>query len=106
MAKARTKANSTPKSGSQMSVRRAKARNAAKGKRPSKTRASKEQTKAARILALLEKPEGATLKAIMAATGWQAHSVRGFISGQLVKKMGLRVKSTRRDGERVYATKG
>jgi hypothetical protein len=41
----------------------------------------------------------------MAATGWQAHSVRGFISGQLIKKLGLRVRSFRRDGERVYAIK-
>ena len=39
----------------------------------------------------------------MAATAWQSHSIRGFISGQLVKKMGLRVKSFKRDGERVYA---
>jgi hypothetical protein len=39
----------------------------------------------------------------MGATGWQAHSVRGFISGQLGKKLGLRVKSFERDGERVYA---
>jgi Protein of unknown function (DUF3489) len=43
--------------------------------------------------------------AIVAATGWQAHSVRGFISGHLVKKLGLRVKSFRQDGERVYAIK-
>jgi len=42
----------------------------------------------------------------MAATQWQAHSVRGFISGQLAKKMGLRVKSFQRDGERVYAIRG
>ena len=41
----------------------------------------------------------------MAAAGWQAHSVRGFISGRLVKKMKLRVKSLQRDGERVYAIK-
>jgi Protein of unknown function (DUF3489) len=39
----------------------------------------------------------------MKATGWQAHSVRGFISGALGKKMGLTVDSARReDGERVY----
>jgi hypothetical protein len=38
----------------------------------------------------------------MSATGWQAHSVRGFISGQLGKRLGLRVKSFERDGERVY----
>jgi hypothetical protein len=63
-------------------------------------------TKADQILALLRQPSGATLQSIMKATGWQAHSVRGFISGHVVKKMGLRVKSYRRDGERVYASKG
>ena len=40
----------------------------------------------------------------MAATGWQAHSVRGFISGAIVEKMGLQVESSKRAaGERVYA---
>jgi len=39
----------------------------------------------------------------MEATGWQAHSIRGFISGSLSKGMGLKVDSFRRDGERVYA---
>jgi len=55
------------------------------------------------VIALLERPAGASLKAIMSATGWQAHSVRGFISGQLGKRLGFRVKSFERDGERVYA---
>jgi hypothetical protein len=54
------------------------------------------------VIALLERPTGASLKTIMGATGWQAHSVRGFISGQLGKRLGLRVKSFERDGERVY----
>lgn len=58
-------------------------------------------TKAGRVVALLSEPAGATLKSIMAETGWQAHSVRGFISGQLTKK-GFKVKSFTRDGERVY----
>jgi len=57
------------------------------------------------ILALLRQPSGATLNSIIKATGWQPHSVRGFVSGHLVKKMRLRVKSYRRDGERVYAIK-
>jgi hypothetical protein len=57
------------------------------------------------VIALLRQPTGATLKTVMRATGWQAHSVRGFISGQLGKKMGLRVRSFERDGERVYAIK-
>jgi hypothetical protein len=59
-------------------------------------------TKTEKVLALLRQPSGATLTALMRATQWQAHSVRGFISGQLGKRMGLRVKSFRRDGDRVY----
>ena len=59
-------------------------------------------TKAARVIALLKEPSGATIKAIMAMTGWQAHSVRGFISAQLTKKLGLRVQSFLRGGERAY----
>jgi hypothetical protein len=42
----------------------------------------------------------------MRETGWQAHSVRGFISGQLGKKMGLQVRSFQQDGERVYGIRG
>ena len=64
---------------------------------------TREHTKAALVVALLGQTGGASLKAIMLATGWQAHSVRGFISGHLVKKLGLRVKSFKRDGERIYA---
>ena len=59
-------------------------------------------TKTARVIALLKQPAGATLKAIMGLTGWQSHSVRGFISAQLVKKMHYRVQSFKRGGERVY----
>jgi hypothetical protein len=62
-------------------------------------------TKTAQVITLLEQPEGATLQAIMQATGWQAHSVRGFVSRQLGKKRGLRVGSFTRDGERVYKLK-
>jgi uncharacterized protein DUF3489 len=62
-------------------------------------------TKSETIVALLRKPGGATLKAIMEATGWQAHSVRGFISGQLTKKMRLKIKSVKRAGERVYSVR-
>jgi hypothetical protein len=61
------------------------------------------QTKSETVLMLLRRPGGATLKAVMAATGWQAHSVRGFISGQITKKMRLKVKSIKREGERTYS---
>jgi hypothetical protein len=71
------------------------AQSAAKGPR--------EGSKKAIVLDLLKRAEGATLKEIMAATDWQAHSVRGFISGSLGKKMGLKIDSAKReDGERVY----
>jgi hypothetical protein len=59
-------------------------------------------TKAARVIALLKQPAGATLKAIMAVTGWQSHSVRGFITAHVRQKMNHRVQSFKRGGERVY----
>jgi hypothetical protein len=59
----------------------------------------------AQVIALLHQPGGATLQAIVRTTGWQTHSVRGFISGQLKKKLGLKVRSFQRDGERVYSIK-
>ncbi len=67
--------------------------------------AGRDHTKMAKVIALLQRPEGATLQAIMRATSWQTHSVRGFISGQLKKKLGLKVRSFQRDGERVYSIK-
>ena len=63
-------------------------------------------SKAEKILDLLKRPEGATLKGLMKATDWQAHSVRGFLSGTIGKKMGLNVVSTKGDdGERTYTIK-
>lgn len=60
-------------------------------------------TKQAMLIALLQAPEGATMEAIITATGWQAHSVRGAISGALGKKLGLVVSSVKEDGRgRVY----
>ena len=65
---------------------------------------AREGSRKAIVIALLEKPEGASLAEIMEATGWQSHSVRGFISGNLVKKSGLKVDSFKRDdGQRAYA---
>jgi Protein of unknown function (DUF3489) len=59
-------------------------------------------SKAARVIAQLKQPAGATLKAIMAMTGWQSHSVRGFITAHVRQKMNYRVQSFTRAGERVY----
>ena len=68
--------------------------------------AARPGSKTAAVLALLERARGATLAEIMDATGWQAHSVRGFISGAVAKKMGRQVTSERRDdGQRVYSAR-
>ncbi|MCC6363006.1 MAG: DUF3489 domain-containing protein [Bryobacterales bacterium] len=64
---------------------------------------AREGSKKATVLEMLHRPEGATLADIMTATGWQAHSVRGFISGGLGKKMGITVESLKTaQGARAY----
>ena len=69
------------------------------------TPTARDGSKKAIVLELMRRTDGASLKEIMAATDWQAHSVRGFISGGLGKKMGLTVESFKRpDGERAYRT--
>ncbi|WP_127110207.1 DUF3489 domain-containing protein [Pararhodobacter zhoushanensis] len=55
-------------------------------------------TKQAQIIALLQRPEGAAIAEIAAETGWQAHSVRGAISGALKKKLGLPITSEKVEG--------
>jgi hypothetical protein len=68
--------------------------------------ATRDGSKAAKILDLLKRAEGATAKELMKATGWQPHSVRGFLSGTVSKKLGLAVISTKgEDGERTYSVK-
>jgi hypothetical protein len=59
--------------------------------------------KARSIIALLEAPGGATLSALIEATGWQAHTVRGFLSRTVSKQLGLPLQSFRHEGERTYA---
>jgi len=58
--------------------------------------------KLAALIALLQRPQGATLEAMQAATGWQAHSVRGALSGSLKRGKGLTIVSEKTDGGRVY----
>jgi Protein of unknown function (DUF3489) len=61
-------------------------------------------SKTAKILDLLKRPGGTTSKELMEATGWLPHSVRGFLSGTVSKKMGLTVTSAKsEDGERTYS---
>jgi hypothetical protein len=62
-------------------------------------------TKHARIIAMLRAPAGATIAAIMTATQWQQHSVRGFLAGVVRKKLGLNLVSEQTDKGRVYRIK-
>ena len=88
--------------GAQGAPKKARSRKAATEDRQAAP--AREGSKKAQVLELLRRPEGATLADIMEATGWQAHSVRGFISGSLGKKMGLKVTSLKRDdGASVYS---
>jgi hypothetical protein len=71
-----------------------------------KAKSARDGSKTNRILDLLKRPGGVSAKELMKATGWQPHSVRGFLSGTIGKKMGLIVNSTKgEDGERSYSVK-
>lgn len=56
-------------------------------------------TKQDQILALLHRPQGASLQDLIAASRWQAHSVRGFLAGTVKKRLGLALVSSKADGE-------
>ncbi len=78
---------------------------APKRRTPASTKhAARPTSKSAKVLNLLRRPEGTTISALMKATEWQAHSVRGFLSGTVSKRMGLKLTSTRSNGgDRVYS---
>ena len=64
------------------------------------------ELKQARVLSMLRSPTGATIAAMMQATGWQQHSVRGFLAGVVRKRLKLKLTSKKMDGTRVYQIAG
>ncbi len=64
------------------------------------------KTKQSQLIALLKSPNGATVQDLMKATGWQAHSIRGVISGVIRKRLGLTVISQKTDGIQHYRIEG
>jgi hypothetical protein len=72
----------------------------------SKGRKADPASKQSRVIAMLQSPSGATIAAMMKATGWQQHSVRGFLAGVVRKRLKLKLGSTKLDGNRVYQIAG
>ena len=63
-------------------------------------------SKQSRIIAMLRSPSGTTIAAMMKATGWQQHSVRGFLAGVVRKRLKLKLGSEKVDGNRIYRIAG
>lgn len=83
------------------------ARPGKRASRKSKAHTARDGSKKADIIRLLERAKGATLAELMTATSWQAHSVRGFISGTLGKRLKMKIDSFRTEkGDRAYRVKG
>ena len=95
---ARKQGKKPPQRSRKPAARKPKGR-AAQARTSRKGRANSKQDK---IIEMLRQPQGATIRRIMKATGWQQHSVRGFFAGTVRKKLKLKLVSEKTDGERVY----
>jgi hypothetical protein len=101
-----TKPKFKPKAATRSTTRKTgKLKSRARSAPASSRSATRPNTKHDRIIAMLRTPAGATIAAIMTATEWQQHSVRGFLAGVIRKKLGLNLVSEQTDKGRVYRIK-
>ena len=101
-----TKPKTKPKATTRSTARKIAKSGVRKRSAPASSRsAAGPDTKHARIIAMLRVPAGTTIAAIMTATDWQQHSVRGFLAGVVRKKLGLNLVSEQTDKGRVYRIK-
>ena len=92
---------------SKKSAKATKPAKAKKATKAPKAKGTRSGSKAEKVLELMKRKEGATLAEIAKATDWQSHSIRGFVSGHVTKKLGLKVESTKSEaGERTYRIVG
>jgi hypothetical protein len=102
MTKSKSKSKASTRSAAQTTTKsKARPRSAHSSSKTS----PRPDTKHARILAMLRAPAGATIAALMTATEWQQHSVRGFLAGVVRRKLGLNLFSELTDKGRVYRIK-
>ncbi len=90
----------TPKSQKSEIALKTTARPKATGTNPAKKAES--VSKQDRLVSMLRSPTGATIATMMSVTGWQQHSVRGFLAGVVRKRLKLKLGSDSSDGERIY----
>ena len=101
-----TKAKSKPKAAARSTSRpTSKSKSHTRLAPPSSKTTVRPDTKHGRIIAMLRSPGGTTIAAIMTATEWQQHSVRGFLAGVVRKKLGLNLISEVTETGRVYHIK-
>jgi hypothetical protein len=101
-----TKPKSKPKAAIRPIARKTAKPSSRKRTAPASSKSTaRPDTKHNRIVAMLRTPAGATIDAIMTATDWQQHSVRGFLAGVVRKKLGLNLSSEQTDKGRVYRIK-